>query len=303
MRFYSSLVVAALMVGPWAQAQSKGPFYRVTVKEVTQEYQYESHPLPAPSPPPSLPGTKPRAGESQGGAYYPPYSNNGGNPVSSNGGTNGGQPPNGGGYPPPNPPVDPLPPLPGGTTGGYPYPTTGYPYPTTPPPPSNQVTLNDFITLGSKVWDFIINNKPNATYAPYRASVVPSGITHWTQLRGWSKPVSRVYRVAFQNMFGMASGSFDYRITFIYGGTYQGKGKYIGQISVIPANVRLATDRSLDVKVEILEPLNFGTEENPVAGVTLQVSWSSPTTVRYQMNSAELFLYGTGEIQNLTDGN
>lgn len=293
MKVCLSVVVSVLMFGPFAQAQTKSPFYRVSVKDVTHEYDNESAPAPFPSPPPALPGTKPGPGENQGGGYYPPYPNNGGYPGGGHpaGGTNGGTPPNGG-----QPPVDPLPPLPGGTTGGYPYPTTN-------PPPSNQVTLNDFITLGSKVWDFIVNNKPNATYAPYRASVVPAGISHWTQLRGWSKPVSRIYRVAFQNMFGMASGSFDYRITFIYGGTYQGKGKYIGQISVIPANVKLATDRSLDVKVEILEPLNFGTEENPVAGVTLQVSWSSPTTTRYQMNSAELFLYGTGEIQNLTDGN
>lgn len=297
MKICFSLLVSALLLGPIAQAQTKGPFYRVTVMEVTREYFDESAPAVFPTPPPVLPGTKPGAGE-YGGGYYP---NNGGFPT---GGTNGGSAPNGGqnnGYPNPNPPVDPLPPLPGGTTGGNPYPP--YPYPTTNPPSPNQVTLQDFITLGSKVWDFIINNKPNATYAPYRASVVPNGITHWTQLRGWSRPVSRVYRVAFQNMFGMASGSFDYRITFIYGGNYMGKGKYIGQISVIPANIKLATDRSLDVKVEILEPLNYGTEENPMAGVTLQVSWFSPTTVRYQMNSAELFLFGNGEIQNLTDGN
>lgn len=283
--------MAFSLLGPVAHAQTKGPYYRVTVKEVTREYQNESVAQaiaqPFPSPPPVLPGTKPGTSENRGGTYYP--STGGYNPTT-------GAYPNNGGTTGTTPPVDPLPPLPGATTGGYPYPTT-------PPPPPNQVTIQDFITLGSKVWDFVINNKPNATYAPYRASVVPSGITHWTQLRGWSKPVSKVYRVAFQNMFGMASGSFDYRITFIYGGNYQGKGKYIGQISVVPANVRLATDRSLDVKVEILEPLNFGTEENPVAGVTLQVSWSSPTTVRYQMNSAELFLYGTGEIQNLTDGN
>jgi hypothetical protein len=167
----------------------------------------------------------------------------------------------------------------------------------------DHVALSDLVTLGTKVWDFIVNNKPNATYSSYKASVVPSGITSWTQLQGWSKPVSKVYRVEFTNIYGGVAGSFDYRITFVYGGSYKGKGKYIGQISFVPANIRLGTDRSLNVKAELLDPLNFGTEENPVAGAELEISWSSPTTPRYQMSSVDLFLYGTGEIQNLSDGN
>jgi hypothetical protein len=65
----------------------------------------------------------------------------------------------------------------------------------------------------------------------------------------------------------------------------------------------LHTDRSLDVKAELLEPLNFGTEDDPIAAAQLQITWSSPTTTRYQLNSVDLFLYATGEIQNLTDGN
>jgi hypothetical protein len=109
--------------------------------------------------------------------------------------------------------------------------------------------------------------------------------------------------VEFTNLFGKPAGSFDYRINFVYGGSYQGKGKYIGQISFVPAAVRLGTDRTLDVKAELLDPLNFGSEEDPVAGVELQITWSSPTTPRYQMNSVEFFMYGTGEIQDMTNGN
>ncbi|NDG85488.1 MAG: hypothetical protein EBX52_10710 [Proteobacteria bacterium] len=208
--------------------------------------------------------------------------------------------------------MDPLPPLPGGMTGGG---TGTAPpiYPTYPNYPGqgnggvlnggDHVTLGDLVTLGTKIWDFVVNNKPNATYANYKASVVPSGIQSWTQLQGWSKPVSKVYRVEFTNMMGGVGGSFDYRITFIYGGSYKGKGKYIGQISFVPAKIQLGTDRSLNVKAELLDPLNFGTEDNPVAGAELEISWSSPTTPRYTMGSVDLFLYGTGEIQNLSDGN
>ena len=274
--------LALICSGTEAYAQD----YRVSVRDVTHEYHGQSpsiFPTPTPVPNPTLPGTKPGVNS----------------PLPSTG----------------NPPplVDPLPPLPGGgtpvTTG---TPNSGYPnpYPTTYPNTGggvlnggDHVSISDFVTLGTKVWDFIVNNKPNATYSNYKASVVPSGITSWTQLQGWSKPVSKVYRVEFTNIYGGVGGSFDYRITFVYGGSYKGKGKYIGQISFVPANIRLGTDRSLNVKAELLDPLNFGTEENPVAGAELEISWSSPTTPRYQMSSVDLFLYGTGEIQNLSDGN
>ncbi len=166
----------------------------------------------------------------------------------------------------------------------------------------DRVTPGDIVTLGTRIWDFIVNSKPSATVSTLKTSVVPVEATSWRQLTGWSKPVSKVYRIEFTNIFGRVSGSFDYRITFIYGGKYKKKGKFIGQISFVPANIRLSTDRSLNVKAEMLDPLNFGTETDPVAGVQVQISWFSSTTPRYTMGSADLFLYGTGEIQSLSDG-
>jgi hypothetical protein len=196
--------------------------------------------------------------------------------------------------------------IPGGTPGGT-TPGQTLPFPGTGEPGvfqgGGKVNLGDLVTLGTKIWDFVVNNKPTTTYQTLKASVVPAGITNWTQLRGWQKPVSKVYRVEFTNIYGAVAGSFDYRITFVYGGSYMGKGKFIGQLSFVPAAVKLHTDRSLDIKAELLEPLNFGTEDDPVAGAQLQITWSSPTTTRYSMSSVDLFLYGTGEIQNLTDGN
>ncbi|MBU6154445.1 MAG: hypothetical protein KGP28_09110 [Bdellovibrionales bacterium] len=284
MKQFIPVLVAGIAIGSSSFGQIKrvspAEELKVTVRDVSHEYSIISpEAVSTPTPPPVLPGTKP------GG--------------SASGGTNGGTPPvlN---PPPLTPPVtEPLPPLPGGggLNGGNPQ--TVNPQPGT----SGGISLNDIITIGQKVWDFVVSNKPNATYQSLKAAVVPSGITSWTQLRGWSKPVSKVYRVEFTNMFGQVAGSFDYRINFVYGGSYQGKGKYIGQISFVPAGVKLSTDRTLDVKAELLDPLNFGTEEDPIAGVELQISWSTPTTTRYQLNSVEFFLYGTGEIQDMTHGN
>ena len=174
-----------------------------------------------------------------------------------------------------------------------------YPNSTTNP---NGINLGQIIALGEKVWDFIISNKPNAEYDVFKTSAVPEGITNWAQLKKWSKPISKVYRVEFTNLFGQSSGGFDYRITYFYGGSYQGKGKFLGQISVVPTNIHLKTNRTLKMNVELASIINFGSEEDPVAGAQIIVTWSSPTTTRYEMKSAEYLIYGTGEIEDLSNG-
>ncbi len=164
------------------------------------------------------------------------------------------------------------------------------------------VTIDRMITTGQKIWDFIVSMKPDANYDTFKASVVPDGITSWTQLNKWSKPVSKVYRVEFTNSLGYNAGSFDYRITYFHSGSYKGKGKFIGQISVVPQNIKLKSDRTFKLKVEIASVINFGDEVDPIAGAQLIISWASPTTTRYEMNSAEYMIYGNGEFQDLTNG-
>lgn len=172
----------------------------------------------------------------------------------------------------------------------------------TPTDNSNKINLGQIIALGEKVWDFIITNKPNAEYDVFKTSAVPEGVTNWAQLQKWSKPTSKVYRVAFKNIWGNSAGGFDYRITYFHSGSYKGKGKFLGQISVVPTNIHLNTGRSLKMKVELASIINFGDEENPVAGAQVIITWSSPSTTKYEMYSAEYLIYGTGELEDLSNG-
>jgi len=164
------------------------------------------------------------------------------------------------------------------------------------------VKIDRIVALGEKVWNFLVTNKPSADYEVFKTSVVPEGITSWMQLMKWSKPVSKVYRVEFTNAFGASAGGFDYRITYFHSGSYKGKGKFIGQISVVPTNIKLGTDRSLKMRVELASVINFGDEVDPIAGAQVIITWSSPTTTKYQMQSAEYLIYGTGEITDLSNG-
>jgi len=286
--------------------------YKSTVTDVTAEYQmYESTgivptPTPIPNTQPTLPTlpTLPSAGAKP---IPTPTSTTPGSivvatPTPAGGVTPGGIVP--GGITPGG--IGGLNPTPGGIGGINPFPGgIGGTTPGTFPGPIdiNNGKLGIIVSLGERIWDFILTSKPNADYQTFKTSVVPEGITSWTQLTQWSKPVVKVYRVAFTNMFGQSAGGFDYRITYFYSGTYHGKGKFIGQISVEPTNVHLKTGRQLKMRAEIEATLNMGTETDPVAAAQILVSWSTPTTTTYEMESTEFMIYGTGEIADLTNGN
>lgn len=167
----------------------------------------------------------------------------------------------------------------------------------------DKIDMSKVMTVGNKLWEFALSNKPDATYNTLHGSVVPGGMKSWTELSGWMPPVVKVYRVVFKSVFGYEAGSFEYRISYIYGGGVEGRGNYLGQISFAPRNIKLKTDRKVNIKAELLEPVNFGTVENPLAGVQLLVSWNSPTTLRYEMSSAEYMILGNGQIMDLSNPN
>jgi len=55
---------------------------------------------------------------------------------------------------------------------------------------------------------------------------------------------------------------FTFRVVFLYGGNYQGKGKYLTGITVIPSNVDVMWGYKFDCKVSIPDTVN----STPVSG-------------------------------------
>ncbi len=173
------------------------------------------------------------------------------------------------------------------------------PYPSDDPPSSTGIqNLDTLILLGERIGKFFLSLRPQVEIKPLKAAIVPEGLS-WTQMKGWKRPEAKVYRVQMLNRIGQNAASFDYRITTIAGGSYQGRGKFIGQVSFIPFNLKSNMDASLTVEAKLLDPINFGTETDPLAGVQLQITWSISGITRYQMNSAEYFIYGDGTFEKI----
>ena len=165
------------------------------------------------------------------------------------------------------------------------------------------VIIDQIIQLGEKVWKIVEANKPvvSVTEAP-RASALPKGADSWLQLAGWQNPKARVFRVSYKNLYGMNVVDFSFRVTYSSGGNVRGKGAYLANVSVLPANLQVAWGFTFNAGVEVANVLNAGSAQSPVAGMELLIRWQIDTVVKHERSTASYFVRGDGGFVDMTNG-
>lgn len=140
----------------------------------------------------------------------------------------------------------------------------------------------DMVALGEAMYTLIQKGKPkNQTeYAP--VSVVPRDPTTKEimdpfELEGFSIPVERVFNSKIRNMSGKVVVNFTYKLIYSYGGSYNGTGKYLSAVQIVPASVQTKFGWDCNATMKVSGVMNHGTKANPVAGVIV--------AIKYQMNS------------------
>ena len=150
----------------------------------------------------------------------------------------------------------------------------------------------DIVALGEAIYTLVQKGKPkNQTeYAPI--SVVPRDpmtkeIADPFDLEGFSIPVERVFRANIKNMTGKPVVTFTYKLIYSYGGSYNGTGKYLTAVQIVPASVVTKFGWEFNATMKVAGIMNHGTKADPIAGVLV--------AIKYQFNS-----WGTAEEKNDT---
>jgi hypothetical protein len=133
-------------------------------------------------------------------------------------------------------------------------------------------TAKDLVALGEDVYKLVIKGKPHNTtsYAPI--SVVPKENGEAVDIfttEYWSEPVSRTFEAVYENLYGVDVVTFRYSVIFSYGGSYNGKGKYLTAVQIIPEQVRTLFGFDFTSTMKLGGIQNHGSRENPIAGATL----------------------------------
>ncbi len=162
----------------------------------------------------------------------------------------------------------------------------------------------DMVALGEAIYELVKKGKPsNVTeYAPI--SVVPRDpmtkeIADVFDLEGFSMPVERNFVAKVKNGTGKEVVNFSYKVVYSYGGSYNGAGKYLTNVLIVPSAVKTTFGWDFNATMKLSGMMNHGTKADPVAGVMV--------TIKYQMNSWSsaferndtIHITGRGQVKNM----
>lgn len=161
----------------------------------------------------------------------------------------------------------------------------------------------DIVALGEAVYELVKKGRPtNVTeYAPI--SVVPRDPTTKEyidpfELEGFSFPVEKNFVTNIKDGTGSSAVTFSYKVLYSYGGSYNGKGRYLTNVIVVPGSVRTSFGWDFNATMKLSGIMNHGTKADPVAGIMI--------TLKYQMNTWSsaferndtIHITGNGELKN-----
>lgn len=161
----------------------------------------------------------------------------------------------------------------------------------------------DMVALGEAVYELVKKGRPTNTteYAPI--SVVPRDPISKQhvepfELEGFSMPVERNFVAKVKNGLGKDVVSFSYKVMYSYGGSFNGAGKYLTNVIIVPGEIRTTFGWDFNASMKLSGIMNHGTKADPIAGIMV--------TMKYQMNSWSaaferndtIHITGAGEVKN-----
>lgn len=162
-------------------------------------------------------------------------------------------------------------------------------------------TARDIVALGEAIYELVSKGKPhNVTeYAPI--SVVPKDPTtgepvDMFDLEGFSMPVEKNYVATIKDGAGREAVKFSYRVMYSYGGSYNGTGKYLANVIIIPGNIVTKYGWDFSASMKLSGMMNHGTRANPIAGIMVTIKYKMDSWSKAYERNDTIHISGTGQL-------
>lgn len=142
------------------------------------------------------------------------------------------------------------------------------------------IDWNTIVNIGKKLWPIITDNAPVATLDYDYATGLPQGVTNVSDLENFSDLQYETWRFHATNPFGSILYDVEYTLVHQYGGSYQGNGAYLATVAILPTKVDITWGHKLNMKVAAVSSVNVGTAQDPIASVTLEMSYEIKAFMR-----------------------
>lgn len=161
--------------------------------------------------------------------------------------------------------------------------------------------LDQIVNFGQKIWKIIADNQPVVDVKTQYATALPKGASGWQDIGGWHPPVGTIYELTAKNAYGLKMINVRYQVLRTYGGSYNGKGRYLTAVTVEPLLVEVGWGYhfSMDASVPDTSVVNVGTSQDPVAGMMATLNWRISTVIKSSQGQGEYFLQGDGAYKEI----
>lgn len=165
------------------------------------------------------------------------------------------------------------------------------------------MVVDKLIAIGQKIIPTIEKGKAVVTNNPMSAiSVLPrvdatTGVV--LEMGGWSLPKTQHFKVNYENGYGMTVVSFVYSVSFQHSGKYKGTGAYLTGIRASARSINVVWGFDVDASSQLIQISNIGTEENVVAGATIEMAYTVKNWTRQITYYKSFFVSGKGLIMAL----
>ena len=154
--------------------------------------------------------------------------------------------------------------------------------------------------IGKELWTMVEDNTPQSNISINYAGAVPKGVSDWTQMGGWKDYTSKQFNIEFKNGVGMKLTQYEWVWSFKYGGSYSGKGQYVTQASPVTQTAYAYLSEHLDVSTKAYSPVNYGTPEAPIGGITIEVQVTSHGYFKRTTRQCTITARGDGQMEVVT---
>lgn len=161
---------------------------------------------------------------------------------------------------------------------------------------NRQLGLDQIVNLGFKIWDIVKANQPVLNFKNKSAMAIPQLAGSAEVLTNWGKPVSKNFRVSYENGLGFETIGFEYKVIFTPHGSFDGRGQYIANASVHPYDISVGLGYEFNAEVEVGQLLNVGTANDPLAGMQININWDVNTMLKKNKGGDYYFVQGDGSI-------
>lgn len=160
----------------------------------------------------------------------------------------------------------------------------------------------DMVALGEAIYEIVKKGRPtNVTeYAPI--SVVPRDPMSKEyidpfDMEGFSFPVEKSYVASIKDKTGKEAVKFNYKVIYSYGGSYNGTGKWLTNVIIVPGSVTTRYGWDFNATMKLSGIMNHGSKADPVAGVMVTIKYQMNTwSAAYERNDT-IHLTGRGELK------